>query len=228
LELGQPLDRTRRVTDVEPVSAGFARSFGECGELLAEAIEAVSLGIVLVATDGRIFYANRMARDLIRLGRGLRSSCGRLVIASPEGVTRLPDLAETGAAPTVGADAKTPIIALSRGAEASHLLAHIVPGQPYVGGAAIFIVNPEHYAILRLDSFAFQYGLTPGEARVLNQIVSGRGLVAASRNLDIAESTTRTHLRRIFGKTGAGRQTELLHLYFTGVLPGAQCIGGAT
>jgi DNA-binding CsgD family transcriptional regulator len=223
--LDEPLDGNRWVTN-EQVSPGLSRTFGECGELLTDAIEAVSLGIVLVATDGRIFYANSMAGDLMRRGLGLRSSYGRLVASNPEGAARLPHLAKVQAAPAVGDDTRGQIIALPHGEGAPHLFAHIVRGQPHVGGAAIIIVDLERYVMPRLEAFALRYSLTPGESRVLSEIVSGRGLVAAARSLDIAESTARTHLRRVFGKTGAGRQTELLHLYFTGALPGAHGIGG--
>jgi len=216
--LDQPLDSNTGVL----VSGGFAGSASDCRELLTEAIEAVSLGIILVARDGCILYANSMARDLMRSGRGLRSSYGRLVAARPEGAARLPVLAKIETAPTVNTETKSQIIPLSRGEGVQHLFAYIVPAQPHVGGAAIFIVDPEHYAIPLLDAFASRYGLTPAEARVLNEIASGQGLVAATRNLDIAESTARTHLRRVFSKTGVGRQTELLRLYLTGVPPGAE------
>src|SRR5262249_9055141 len=158
-----------------------------CRELLTEAIGAVSLGIILVTRDGRILYANSMARDLMQSGRGLRSSYGRLVAARPEGTARLTDLTKPRTAPTMDAETKSQIIALLRGEEAQLLFAHIVPAQPEVGGAAIFVVDPEHYEVPRLDAFAQRYGLTSGEARVLNEILRGQGLVAAAKKLDIAE-----------------------------------------
>jgi DNA-binding CsgD family transcriptional regulator len=218
--LDEPLDGNRWITN-EQVSAVLSRTFGECSELLTDAIETVGLGVVLVATDGWIFYANSMARDLMRLGRGLRSSYGRLVASSLEGAARLPHLAKVQA---VGTDTRSEIIVLP-GEGAPHLFAHIVRGEPHFGGAAIIIVDLGRYVMPRLEAFALRYSLTPGESRVLNEIVSGRGLVAAARKLDIAESTARTHLRRVFEKTGADRQTELLHLYLTGVLPGAGRVG---
>jgi DNA-binding CsgD family transcriptional regulator len=224
-ELDQPLDSDRRVTSAGQVPTDSARASGDYDELLAEAIEVVGLGIILIAADGWILYANRMARDLVQSGRGLRSSYGRLVAMRSEGGSRLSVLTKLEAEPTADTKTKSQIIALPRGEGVQHLFAHIVAGRPRFEGATIFIVDLEHYAIPRLDAFSLRYGLTPSEARVLNEIVSGQGLVAAARSLDIAESTARTHLRRVFSKTGAGRQTELLHLYLTGGLPGAQRIG---
>ena len=83
----------------------------------------------------------------------------------------------------------------------------------------MFIVDPESYAIPRLSAFVSRYGLTPAESRVLDKVVGGKGLVAAAKSLEITESTARTHLCRIFDKTETCRQTELLHLYLTGVPP---------
>jgi DNA-binding CsgD family transcriptional regulator len=218
-ELDQTFDSNFSATDVEQVSEGFAPSAADYSELLTDAIEAVSMGVVLVASDGGILYANQMALDLMRCRLGLRSSYGRLVASTIKGSVQLPVLVNVEAAPSVNTKTKNQIIALSRGEGGQHLFAYIVPVQSHPGGAAIFIVDPEHYVIPRLAAFALRYRLTPGEARVLNELVSGQGLVAAARSLDIAESTARTHLRRVFGKTGAGRQTELLHLYLTGALP---------
>jgi DNA-binding CsgD family transcriptional regulator len=215
----QPLDRNPWVSNPEQVSGSFADVPGDYNELLSGAIEAVGLGIILVATDGWILYANGMARDLMRCSRGVRSSSGRLVASTQEGAARLPDLAKVGSLPIVGAAGKSAIIALQRGEGVQHLFAHIVPGQQPSGGAAMFIVDPEHYAIPHLDAFASRYRMTPAEARVLNEIANGRGLIAVAKSLDIAESTARTHLRRVFAKTGTCRQTELLRLYLTGVLP---------
>ena len=218
-ELGHSLDRSARISKAELISGGIAGVPGDCSELLSGAIEAVGLGIILVATDGWILYANGMARDLIRYSRGVRSSYGRLVAATREGSARLPELPKARTAPIVGAAARDPIIALQRGEGAQHLFAHIVPNRQPSGGAAMFIVDPETYTIPRLNAFASRYGLTPAESRVLNKVIGGRGLVAAANSLKITESTARTHLRRVFDKTETCRQTELLRLYLTGALP---------
>lgn len=57
-----------------------------------------------------------------------------------------------------------------------------------------------------------QFGLTPAEARLAIELLAGgsRGEVAA--RLGISDSTARTHLSRIFDKTGTRRQSELVAL----------------
>jgi DNA-binding CsgD family transcriptional regulator len=59
-----------------------------------------------------------------------------------------------------------------------------------------------------------RFGLTPGETRVLGEIIGGNGLPAAAARLKITQATARTHAYRIFEKTGTNRQAELIRRFF--------------
>ena len=59
------------------------------------------------------------------------------------------------------------------------------------------------------------FGLTPVETRVLERLLRGMSLVAAAAALGIPETTAKTHLSRIFAKTGVSRQPELVALVHT-------------
>jgi DNA-binding CsgD family transcriptional regulator len=56
------------------------------------------------------------------------------------------------------------------------------------------------------------YKLTPTELRVLLAVVQVGGVPEVAETLGIAESTVRTHLNRLFEKTGAKRQADLVKL----------------
>ncbi|HXE87922.1 MAG TPA: LuxR C-terminal-related transcriptional regulator [Hyphomicrobiaceae bacterium] len=58
-----------------------------------------------------------------------------------------------------------------------------------------------------------------GSPRVVAHIAAGRGLVEAAAKLRIAMPTVRTHLQRIFSKTGTGNQAELVRLVVKSSLP---------
>jgi DNA-binding CsgD family transcriptional regulator len=62
------------------------------------------------------------------------------------------------------------------------------------------------------DAMAAAYDLTPAETRVLATLLAGRTLAETAGTLGIAPTTAKTHLDRIFGKTGVSRQSELLLL----------------
>ena len=57
-----------------------------------------------------------------------------------------------------------------------------------------------------------QFGLTTAEATFALEIIQGQGLKACAKRLKISEPTARTHLQRIFEKTGTRRQAELVRL----------------
>jgi DNA-binding CsgD family transcriptional regulator len=56
------------------------------------------------------------------------------------------------------------------------------------------------------------YGLTPAEARVALATSSGLGIQEAALRLGLSPNTIKTHLRRVFAKTGTVRQSELTRL----------------
>ena len=62
------------------------------------------------------------------------------------------------------------------------------------------------------DLLGQAYGLTPAEQRVLAHIVEAGSVAEAAERLRLSQATVKTHLQRIFSKTGTARQTELVRL----------------
>lgn len=62
---------------------------------------------------------------------------------------------------------------------------------------------------LRAERIARRFGLTPAEIKLLDCLLEGLELKAAAFRLGVARTTARTHLQRIFDKTGVRRQTDL-------------------
>jgi DNA-binding CsgD family transcriptional regulator len=56
------------------------------------------------------------------------------------------------------------------------------------------------------------YKLTPAELRVLFAIVEIGGVPDVAVRLGIAETTVKTHLGRVFEKTGTSRQADLVKI----------------
>ena len=56
------------------------------------------------------------------------------------------------------------------------------------------------------------FELTPAELRVLQSIVDVGGVPETAVALGIAETTVKTHLHRVFAKTGTSRQADLVKL----------------
>jgi DNA-binding CsgD family transcriptional regulator len=62
------------------------------------------------------------------------------------------------------------------------------------------------------DAVAAAYGLTPTETRVLASLLDGCTLVETATALGVAVTTAKTHLDKIFLKTGVSRQADLARL----------------
>jgi DNA-binding CsgD family transcriptional regulator len=62
------------------------------------------------------------------------------------------------------------------------------------------------------EAIAREYGLSPAELRVLFGIVQVGGVPEVAGVLGNSEATVKTHLHRIFEKTGARRQADLVKL----------------
>ncbi|QNA83695.1 helix-turn-helix transcriptional regulator [Sphingomonas sp. So64.6b] len=64
----------------------------------------------------------------------------------------------------------------------------------------------------RLCDAQARFGLTRAESRLLAALFEGCSVPQAADRLGVARSTARTHLQRVFDKTGARRQGDLLRL----------------
>jgi DNA-binding CsgD family transcriptional regulator len=61
-----------------------------------------------------------------------------------------------------------------------------------------------------LEAIAQHFQLTPAELRVLVAIVEVGGVPEVAAVLGISETTVKTHLQRLFEKTGTHRQADLV------------------
>jgi DNA-binding CsgD family transcriptional regulator len=102
-----------------------------------------------------------------------------------------------------------------------HYVAHVLPlnsgarrraGASYAAVAALFVHKVALNAPFRSGVVATLYNLTPSELRVLLAIVEVGGVQGAAEALGIGEATVKTHLHRLFRKTGAARQADLVKL----------------
>jgi DNA-binding NarL/FixJ family response regulator len=85
-------------------------------------------------------------------------------------------------------------------------------GETAEATTAVFVRRATMDAPSAPDIIAESYKLTPTELRVLCALVEVGGVPDVAASLGIAETTVKTHLARLFAKTGARRQAELVKL----------------
>jgi DNA-binding CsgD family transcriptional regulator len=98
-------------------------------------------------------------------------------------------------------------------------LVHLLPlssGMRDAGGApasaAAVFVRRAVLDDLVPEVIARAFDLTPAELRVLLAVVEVGGIPQAASALGVADSTVKTHIGRLFEKTGTCRQADLVKL----------------
>ncbi|MCO5091650.1 LuxR C-terminal-related transcriptional regulator [Bosea sp. (in: a-proteobacteria)] len=79
-----------------------------------------------------------------------------------------------------------------------------------IGLFVLTVDDPESAIDRNIARVGEACGLTPTEERMLALMAEGLDTITAARRLGIATTTARTHLQRLFAKTGTARQSELV------------------
>jgi len=187
---------------------------------LADVLDGLTAGMFMVDATGRIVHANTMALSMLSEGFVVQTVGGKLsTVDAPQGDTLLAEVLpkeRTGKAPQF-TGATIPLMSST----GDRYVAHVLPlttrsrrrsGMPYSAVAAIFISQAKFSQEHPLEALARAYKLTPTEMRVLTTIVNVAGIREVAPILGISPTTVKTHLSRIFAKTGVNRQVDLAKL----------------
>jgi DNA-binding CsgD family transcriptional regulator/PAS domain-containing protein len=195
-------------------------------QALGAALDNLAAGVIVVAENNRILHANAAARAMFAAGYPIRAIHGRL--SAPDAnasfeLSRAIDFArrnEAGIGATgIGVALNKPggkpavahVLPLARGDIRTRLMPQAT--------AAIFVAHGDGGPPANIAAVAQSFGLTPAETRFLDQLLRGGTLANAASAIGIAETTAKTHLSRIFAKTGVSRQADLVALIGRLALP---------
>jgi DNA-binding CsgD family transcriptional regulator/PAS domain-containing protein len=190
-------------------------------EMLEQTLDALVTGVYLTARDGRVVYMNATAEQQVRRGRGVQLVNDRLAPTDPATRAALGRVIERAGHGSLdmGLSSHTMAIPDARGAGYVATCLPVESGQrsaavaPFAATCAVFVQDPVQAPLMPGEAFARLHGLTGGELRVLLALAEGQSGKEAAVALGIGEATLRSHLQRIFAKTGATRQAELLQLF---------------
>ena len=192
-------------------------------EALETTLNALTSGVYLADSLGRIIYMNQAAERQIKNSNVIRIENNHLAHidqATRAALARAIDdaIAEEAGTPDAGFSLALPA------RKGAGLVATILPlarGErrnlwgAFAAMAAVFVQDPIVVPPFPGEAFAKLYGLTASELRVLLAMAPGLGVKEAAEVLGVSETTAKTHLQHIYGKTGTSKQTELLHLFMS-------------
>ena len=186
----------------------------------ADTFDGLSASMFLVEATGYIVHSNAAGRALLSAGDLLHAAGSRLVAGDPKIDELLQDAFMAAGRGDGAIGVKGIGLPLtSRGGES--YVAHVLPltsgarrraGTDYAAVAALFVHKAALDTPSPLEAIAKAYKLTPTELRVLLAIVEVGGAPEVGGALGIAGSTVKTHLSRLYEKTGTSRQADLVKL----------------
>jgi DNA-binding CsgD family transcriptional regulator len=196
-------------------------------EALTEALDHVGAAVFLVGADAAITFANDPARAMLREAILVREQDGALHAAAADTDRLLRDIfvsAEKGDASVGLRGVAVPLTDSPQ----ERWFAHVLPltsgrrsetGQAHAAVAAVFVRKTTPNAPPPLEAFAKLYALTASEVRVLDAVLKVTGIRAIADLLGLSQATVKTHLNRIFHKTPAKNQSELIKLVLASAPP---------
>jgi DNA-binding CsgD family transcriptional regulator len=186
---------------------------------LAALIEATRYAFLILDSGLRVLQANAAAEALLARQDGLSY---RRTSLWADGASSALEAAVRAACrrDTTGPVGTT--LAVPRGPGRRPLILQVVPfeGREAVATfsglnpatAAVFVIDPEKAPGGAMDIFTAIHQLTGAERQVLERLAGGDSPAEIAAALGVGMATIRTHLHRLFDKTGTSRQSELLML----------------
>jgi DNA-binding CsgD family transcriptional regulator len=176
--------------------------------------------VLLLDRLGAVLVCNRLARALLEPAHPLTvDAAGRLQISDANEAARFRRLLR---APRGLSDAG--LMSVSRAAGQAPLTVLVAQLGPHIAhrsaddepAIAVFVTDPGARPNVNHTVLGELYGLTSAEARLAAVLLEANGIAAAAGELGISVNTARTHLKRVFCKTGTRRQAELVRLLLCG------------
>jgi DNA-binding CsgD family transcriptional regulator len=191
-----------------------------CLVLMQRGVEHAICPLIEVDDAGKVLWMNQPAEDRISDHPGLIVANGRLRTRRRANEAALSEA--IGWAFAELRDALTPFVArMSRLVQ----LGEDNEGDPCFcwvvidDGKALVTFDDARMVARRIDSAREAYGLSPAQARLARLIAEGNDLAMAAESLGVSINTVRTHLQRMFDRTGTRSQTALVRALLSAEAP---------
>lgn len=209
--LAPHIRRAIAISDLFGMQAVETATFGSV-------LDSFQFGILLVDRDLAIVHANAAANTALA-GRGpLYAEKGKAALRgrpAQHALERAVQQAASGAAALGGSGIGIPV-----GDKERPCVVHVLPlrqsqlrsGLGPRAVVALFIAPASLPSHTPSDALAVIYDLTPAETKIFALIAAGLSQAEIADKFGIAPSTVKSHLLRLFAKTGCHRQSDLMKL----------------
>lgn len=198
-------------------------------QMMEATLESLAAGVALVSSDLKVVYLNMAAERQVRTGTALTVASNRLLPSDVGAAKLLNEALKAATADEAQFAVGATSIALPAKPHAG-LIATILPlgrgrrrslSEPFSAAAAVFLQDPRAVVALPGEAFAKLYGLTPSELRVALAMAPGLQPKDIADLYGVSLATVKSHLAKIFAKTGTSRQSDLVALILRSSAPAA-------
>ncbi len=186
---------------------------------LAESLDGLSAGAFLIDAGGHVLHTNAAGARMLAAADPLRVVNGALTAGEPAIDRELRDIVAATATGDTAIGTKgiaLPLVAHDGARYVAHALPLGSAARRSASASAAVLAIFVHKAVVEPTSLpetiARAYKLTLTELRVLLAIAEVGGAPEVAAALGIATSTVKTHLGRLYEKTGTRRQADLAKL----------------
>jgi DNA-binding CsgD family transcriptional regulator len=186
----------------------------------ADTLDGLDIGLYLLDADGRLIHANTAGQAILDARDILHDAYGQLTACDPI-VNQALRHAFAATGPANSSLNARGIAVPMIGIDGQRYVAHVLPltsgtrrraGAAYGAATALFVRKVALTLPLRCEVIGKAFKPTPTELRVLLAIVELGGVPEVAAALGVATTTIRTHVNRLFEKTGAARQADFVKL----------------
>lgn len=177
----------------------------------ASVMDQLSAAVLLVDRSGKILRANGAAQRLCDSDTVICERQGSVALSDAEA-----NQAVKAALMRQGSD---PQMIGARGRDGAAYLVAVMSVHAQSGTAAV-LINPQEAEQPAIGKhIAGLFGLTPRELCVLMPLLEGRTIDEIAAGMGIAVATAKSHLDKVFSKTGTNRQADLVQKVLRAIPP---------
>ncbi|MBW2287224.1 MAG: helix-turn-helix transcriptional regulator [Deltaproteobacteria bacterium] len=192
---------------------------------LAEVMDRLPAGILLLDGGANVEFRNRAARRMLGRCDGFELVDGALSAVDPDSDEILQSLIDEVIAPSAEAAAGGALVVQRASDEAAYpvSVSRLLPGEALRDiVACVLVSDPDSGVEPAVELVRSIHNLTQAESDLVEHLARGQTLEEASRTRGVSINTMRSHLKRVFRKTGTSRQGELVQLVLRSFVPMAE------
>jgi DNA-binding CsgD family transcriptional regulator len=192
-----------------------------CIVVMQRAVDNETYPLIEVGPDRKVLWMNAEGHEQINVHPALMISGGRLRARSRSHDDGLQDAVAWGYRqvrvhiPPTTVERVSKVVILGEDDDAAPMFCWVV----LEDGKVLVSFDDQHLLERRIGPAQSIYGLSAAQARLAQLIAQGNDLTQAAERLGVSVNTVRTHLQRMFDRTGARSQSALVGILLSAEAP---------